>query len=174
MKLRRIDVVQYGWNMFDRRMQREIFPWCTANGVGVMAYGSLAYGMLAGAFHADMQFDETDWRSKRGVLGGLNLFRTMFGPDHFATKSARGRGTQGARSQDTARRCRNSRCAGRSATRPSTPASSASAVPPKWRRTSARSALRSRKKTWWRWTRSSRATTSSTEPPGWLEDDPVA
>jgi myo-inositol catabolism protein IolS len=84
MKLRRIDVVQYGWNMFDRRMQREIFPWCAANGVGVMAYGSLAYGMLAGAFHADMQFDENDWRSKRGSLGGLNLFRTMFGPDHFA------------------------------------------------------------------------------------------
>jgi aryl-alcohol dehydrogenase-like predicted oxidoreductase len=84
MKLRRIDVVQYGWNMFDRRMRREIFPWCTANGVGVMAYGSLAYGMLSGTFHADMQFDEADWRSKRGSLGGLNLFRTMFGPDHFA------------------------------------------------------------------------------------------
>jgi aryl-alcohol dehydrogenase-like predicted oxidoreductase len=30
-----------------------------------------------------MQFDEADWRSKRGILGGLNLFRTMFGPDHF-------------------------------------------------------------------------------------------
>ena len=84
MKLRRIDVVQYGWNMFDRRMRREIFPWCTANGVGVMAYGSLAYGMLSGTFRADMQFDEADWRSKRGALGGLNLFRTMFGPDHFA------------------------------------------------------------------------------------------
>jgi aryl-alcohol dehydrogenase-like predicted oxidoreductase len=84
MKLRRIDVVQYGWNMFDRRMQREIFPWCTANGVGVMAYGSLAYGMLSGTFRPDMQFDEADWRSKRGSLGGLNLFRTMFGPDHFA------------------------------------------------------------------------------------------
>ena len=83
MKLRRIDVVQYGWNMFDRRMAREIFPWCTANGVGVMAYGSLAYGMLSGTFHDGMQFDEADWRSKRGVLGGLNLFRTMFGPDHF-------------------------------------------------------------------------------------------
>jgi myo-inositol catabolism protein IolS len=88
MKLRRIDVVQYGWNMFDRRMQREIFPWCTANGVGVMAYGSLAYGLLTGAFHADMQFEESDWRSKRGVLGGLNLFRTMFGPDHFARNLA--------------------------------------------------------------------------------------
>ncbi|MFL5255325.1 MAG: aldo/keto reductase [Rhodopila sp.] len=83
MKLRRIDVVQYGWNMFDRRMQHEIFPWCIANGIGVMAYGSLAYGMLTGTFHAGMDFDEADWRSKRGTLGGLNLFRTMFGPDHF-------------------------------------------------------------------------------------------
>ena len=84
MKLRRIDVVQYGWNMFDRRMRQEIFPWCQTNGVGVMAYGSLAYGMLSGTFHAGMEFDEADWRSKRGTLGSLNLFRTMFGPEHFA------------------------------------------------------------------------------------------
>jgi aryl-alcohol dehydrogenase-like predicted oxidoreductase len=83
MALRRIDVVQYGWNMFDRRMNREIFPWCEANGVGVMTYGSLAYGMLSGTFHAAMEFDEADWRSKRGAMGGLNLFRTMFGQDHF-------------------------------------------------------------------------------------------
>lgn len=82
-RLRRIDVVQYGWNMFDRRMRHEIFPWCVANDVGVMAYGSLAYGLLTGTFHADMAFDETDWRSKRGMLGGLNLFRTMFGAEHF-------------------------------------------------------------------------------------------
>jgi myo-inositol catabolism protein IolS len=84
MKLQRIDVVQYGWNMFDRRMQREILPWCQANDVGMMAYGSLAYGMLSGTFRPDMEFDEADWRSKRGALGSLNLFRTMFGPDHFA------------------------------------------------------------------------------------------
>jgi aryl-alcohol dehydrogenase-like predicted oxidoreductase len=83
MRLRRIDVVQYGWNMFDRRMRAEIFPWCRANAVGVMAYGSLAYGMLAGTFHAGMNFDENDWRANRGTLGSLNLFRTLFGPDHF-------------------------------------------------------------------------------------------
>ncbi len=83
MKLRRIDVVQYGWNMFDRRMRREIFPWCEANHVGVMAYGSLAYGLLSGTFHSGMNFDQTDWRANRGILGSLNLFRTMFGPDHF-------------------------------------------------------------------------------------------
>ena len=33
MRLRPIDVVQYGWNMFDRRMQREIFPYCQEHGM---------------------------------------------------------------------------------------------------------------------------------------------
>ena len=83
MRLRRIDVVQYAWNMFDRRMQTEIFPYCAAQQIGVMAYGSLAYGMLSGTFHAGMQFEESDWRSKGGMLGSLNLFRTLFGPEYF-------------------------------------------------------------------------------------------
>jgi myo-inositol catabolism protein IolS len=83
MRLRRVDVVQYAWNMFDRRMQTEIFPYCAAQQIGVMAYGSLAYGMLSGAFHAGIEFDESDWRAKRGMLGSLNLFRTLFGPDYF-------------------------------------------------------------------------------------------
>src|SRR5436853_2959965 len=69
--------------MFDRRMQAEIFPYCAAQQIAVMAYGSLAYGMLSGTFHAGMSFDENDWRSRRGNLGGLNLFRTLFGPEHF-------------------------------------------------------------------------------------------
>jgi aryl-alcohol dehydrogenase-like predicted oxidoreductase len=83
MQLRPIDVVQYGWNMFDRRMQAEIFPYCAAQEIGVMAYGSLAYGLLSGTFHAGMQFEESDWRSRGGMLGNINLFRTLFGPEHF-------------------------------------------------------------------------------------------
>ena len=83
MALRRIDVVQYGWNMFDRRMQSGIFPYCRKQNIGVMAYGSLAYGLLSGSFSADMTFDENDWRANRGMLGSLNLFRTLLGPDHF-------------------------------------------------------------------------------------------
>ena len=83
MRLRRVDVVQYGWNMFDRRMQAEIFPYCAREEIGVMAYGSLAYGMLSGAFHPGIRFEENDWRSRGGMLGSLNLFRTLFGPDQF-------------------------------------------------------------------------------------------
>jgi myo-inositol catabolism protein IolS len=84
MRLRRVDVVQFGWNMFDRRMQAKIFPYCAVQHIGVMAYGSLAYGMLSGTFHPGMQFEEADWRSKGGMLGNLNLFRTLFGPEHFS------------------------------------------------------------------------------------------
>ena len=88
MRRRRVDVVQYAWNMFDRRMQADIFPYCRANQVAVMAYGSLAYGMLSGTFRSGMSFDENDWRSKSGNLGDLNLFRTLFGPEHFARNLA--------------------------------------------------------------------------------------
>jgi len=80
---RRVDVVQYCWNMFDRRMQKEIFPYCRDHQVGVMAYGSLAYGVLTGTMSEEMDFGSDDWRSRRGRLGNINLFQHLFGPDHF-------------------------------------------------------------------------------------------
>jgi len=83
MSTRRVDVVQYCWNMFDRRMQKEIFPYCRENKIGVMAYGSLAYGMLTGTFTEEMTFDKNDWRARRGQLLNLNLFQHLFGPDQY-------------------------------------------------------------------------------------------
>ena len=83
MKTRRIDVAQYCWNMFDRRMDQEILPYCREHGIGVMSYGSLAYGILTGTFTEEMTFDAKDWRSRRGNLGGINLFQHLFGPDAF-------------------------------------------------------------------------------------------
>jgi myo-inositol catabolism protein IolS len=83
MSARRVDVVQYCWNMFDRRMQKEIFPYCREHNIGVMAYGSLAYGMLTGTLSEEMTFERNDWRSRRGQMANLNLFQHLFGPDHF-------------------------------------------------------------------------------------------
>ena len=74
MDVRRVDVAQYGWNMFDRRMQREIFPYCEEQGIGVMAYGSLAYGLLTGTFTEDMDFGSEDWRARQGKMGSIKLF----------------------------------------------------------------------------------------------------
>jgi aryl-alcohol dehydrogenase-like predicted oxidoreductase len=73
-KVRPVDVLQVGYNLFDRRMEREVFPYCQENGIGVMAYGSLAYGMLTGAFTEDTTFDANDWRAG-GVAFGQPILR---------------------------------------------------------------------------------------------------
>lgn len=83
MRTRRVDVAQYCWNMFDRRMQKEIFPYFREQGVGVMAYGSLAYGMLTGTLTEESAFEKNDWRSRRGQMANLNLFQHLFGPEYF-------------------------------------------------------------------------------------------
>jgi aryl-alcohol dehydrogenase-like predicted oxidoreductase len=83
MGVRRVDVVQYGWNLFDRRMQRDIFPYCEEQGIGLMAYGSLAYGLLTGAFTEDMDFGAEDWRARQGNMGSIKLFNALFGPESF-------------------------------------------------------------------------------------------
>jgi hypothetical protein len=83
MRARRIDVAQYCWNMFDRRMQKDVLPYCRENQIGVMAYGSLAYGMLTGTLSEEKAFEKDDWRSRRGQLGNISLFQHLFGPDHF-------------------------------------------------------------------------------------------
>lgn len=83
MAVRRVDVVQYGWNMFDRRMQRDILPYCAEHGVGFMAYGSLAFGLLTGTFTEEMDFGTQDWRSRQGNMGSIKMFAALFGPEKF-------------------------------------------------------------------------------------------
>jgi aryl-alcohol dehydrogenase-like predicted oxidoreductase len=83
MAVRRVDVVQYGWNMFDRRMQREILPYCAEHGVGFMAYGSLAFGLLTGTFTEDHDFGSADWRARQGNMGAIKMFAALFGPEKF-------------------------------------------------------------------------------------------
>jgi aryl-alcohol dehydrogenase-like predicted oxidoreductase len=83
MAVRRVDVVQYGWNMFDRRMQQAILPYCAEQGVGFMAYGSLSYGLLTGSFTEDHDFGSADWRARQGNMGAIKIFAALFGPEKF-------------------------------------------------------------------------------------------
>jgi len=83
MNTRRVDIAQYCWNIFDQRMEKEIFPYCKEQSIGVMAYGSLAYGLLTGAFSESTDFGSDDWRARRGRMGAINLFQHLFGPEYF-------------------------------------------------------------------------------------------
>jgi aryl-alcohol dehydrogenase-like predicted oxidoreductase len=74
---------QVGYNMFDRRWELEMFSTAAELGVGVMAYGPLAHGLLTGTMTSQTTFEKTDWRHK-GMLFG----QALFAPEHFAKNIA--------------------------------------------------------------------------------------
>ena len=97
MTVRPVDVLQVGYHLFDRRMEREIFPFCAEHGIGVMGYGSLAHGLLTGTFTAETTFDEMDWRSRgvcfgQPILKGDNLRRNVEVVDRLKREVAELRG----------------------------------------------------------------------------------
>lgn len=63
---------QISFNLFDGRWARSTFDACRAVGAGVMAYGPLCHGLLAGAITRDTVFDPDDWRAA-GVIFGQPL-----------------------------------------------------------------------------------------------------
>ncbi len=64
---------QIGYNLFDRRVESAVLPYCLEQGIGFMAYGSLGFGLLSGGLKPDTEFAENDWRGK-GMAFGLPLF----------------------------------------------------------------------------------------------------
>jgi aryl-alcohol dehydrogenase-like predicted oxidoreductase len=69
---------QVGYNLFDRRWEHQMFPTARELGIGIMAYGPMAHGLLTGTFTRETQFGENDWR-RRGVIFGQQLFT----PENF-------------------------------------------------------------------------------------------
>lgn len=54
---------QEGYHVMRRQAEQAEFPWCRDHGVGVLAYGPLAHGLLTGRMDATTTFPENDWRS---------------------------------------------------------------------------------------------------------------
>ncbi len=65
---------QVGYHLFDRRVERAVLPYTRSHGIGFMAYGTLGFGLLTGAFNESTTFVDWDWRSK-GYAFGLPLFQ---------------------------------------------------------------------------------------------------
>ena len=74
---------QIGYHVFDRRPEAEVIPFVNKNDMGIMAYGSLAHGLLTGTWGAGKTFDDDDWR-RDGANFGIN----SWGPDNLAANVA--------------------------------------------------------------------------------------
>lgn len=62
-------VNQFSFSLLDTRWADLNFEACTELGIGVMAYGPLAHGILAGAITRETVFDERDWRRSGMIFG---------------------------------------------------------------------------------------------------------
>lgn len=58
-----IDSVQVVYNIFDQAAEDELFPYCQANGIAVIARVPFDEGSLTGTLTADSRWPEGDWRN---------------------------------------------------------------------------------------------------------------
>jgi aryl-alcohol dehydrogenase-like predicted oxidoreductase len=68
-----VDAVQVVYNIFDQAPEDELFPYCQAHGIAIIARVPFDEGSLTGTLRADSRWPEGDWR---------NLY---FTPAHLAT-----------------------------------------------------------------------------------------
>ena len=76
--IRHVDSLQQEFSMLDRR-HADLIRWCGEQGVGVVSYGPLAYGLLTGAITRDTTFAEGDWRGRAEDEGDDGPFGDLDG-----------------------------------------------------------------------------------------------
>jgi aryl-alcohol dehydrogenase-like predicted oxidoreductase len=73
-----LHAVQPPYNLFERAIEADVFPYAQQRGLAMLAYGSLCRGLLSGRMKPDTQFPSSDLRSKD----------PKFNPPHFAEYTA--------------------------------------------------------------------------------------
>lgn len=68
----RIDSLQPPYSLFWRYLERDAMPYCVENNISILAYSSLAQGLLTGKFQPGHKFDPADNRVKNKLFQGEN------------------------------------------------------------------------------------------------------
>ncbi len=59
-----LDAIQPRFSMLDRAIEKEILPYCLANGISTLAYSPLEQGLLTGKIGMDQTFAESVYRNQ--------------------------------------------------------------------------------------------------------------
>ena len=73
----RIDSLQPPYSLFWRQVETDAMPYCVANKISILAYSSLAQGLLTGKFGLDHKFAEGDHRAKNKLFQTENYQRVQ-------------------------------------------------------------------------------------------------
>lgn len=77
MQYGRIESVQPPYSLFWRWAETELIPFCIEHEITVLAYSSLAQGLLTGRFGPGHQFDPEDNRAKNQLFQGETYARAL-------------------------------------------------------------------------------------------------
>lgn len=73
----RIDSLQPPYSLFWRWVEKDLTPYCVENNISILAYSSLAQGLLTGKFEPGHKFDPQDNRAKNKLFQGENYDRAQ-------------------------------------------------------------------------------------------------
>jgi myo-inositol catabolism protein IolS len=73
----RIDSLQPAYSLFWRQVETDAMPYCIEHNISILAYSSLAQGILTGKFAANHQFAEGDNRIKNKLFQSENSQRVQ-------------------------------------------------------------------------------------------------
>jgi aryl-alcohol dehydrogenase-like predicted oxidoreductase len=73
----RIDSLQPPYSLFWRQVEKDTRPYCVENNISILAYSSLAQGLLTGKFGREHKFEEGDNRAKNKLFKGENYERAQ-------------------------------------------------------------------------------------------------
>ncbi len=73
----RIDSLQPAYSLFWRQVEQDLQPYCVENTISILAYSSLAQGLLTGKFGPDHKFEEGDNRASNKLFKGENYNRAQ-------------------------------------------------------------------------------------------------
>jgi aryl-alcohol dehydrogenase-like predicted oxidoreductase len=76
-RARRVDALQSPYHLFRREIERAILPSCAQRGIGVLVYGPMAHGLLAGAMTPQTTFPADDWRAASPLFHGDTFRRNL-------------------------------------------------------------------------------------------------
>jgi aryl-alcohol dehydrogenase-like predicted oxidoreductase len=74
---RPVETLQLPYHLFRQDAARELLPFCQQRGIGVLAYGPLAHGLLSGGLREDTAFAPGDWRSVSPIFHGKPFERNL-------------------------------------------------------------------------------------------------
>jgi aryl-alcohol dehydrogenase-like predicted oxidoreductase len=76
-RTRPVETVQPAYHLFRREIEHDLAPYALEHDIGVLAYGPLAHGLLAGTMDERTTFPANDWRAKSPLFRGETFRRNL-------------------------------------------------------------------------------------------------